>query len=141
MNFTMPWGKYKGVPLQEVPSDYLLWCLDNAQNMGRNLRDAIRTHLGLPPEPGVDGDARNPPRAKPPPAPPRPAPPRPPPRTVPLQIQGIDPEKLDKIVATWWKRVARQHHPDVGGQHEVFVALNNAHEELKKFLNDLKTKK
>jgi len=25
----MPWGKYKGTAMEDVPADYLIWCYDN----------------------------------------------------------------------------------------------------------------
>jgi uncharacterized protein (DUF3820 family) len=25
----MPWGKYEGVPMEDVPAQYLLWCYHN----------------------------------------------------------------------------------------------------------------
>jgi hypothetical protein len=28
-NSLMPWGKYKGVPLKDVPANYLLWLWEN----------------------------------------------------------------------------------------------------------------
>jgi Putative quorum-sensing-regulated virulence factor len=37
----MPWGKYKGVPLRRIPSDYLQWLLANATSMHPALRDDI----------------------------------------------------------------------------------------------------
>lgn len=30
----MPWGKYKGKWLKEVPTDYLKWCVLNYQDRG-----------------------------------------------------------------------------------------------------------
>lgn len=100
--------------------------LDNADACTGVLRALIRKRLGLEPEEG----------ARPPP--PKPAPPRPPPRTAPQPVVGIDPKRLEKAVTAWWRRVVLEHHPDRGGDHKVFVALNNAQEELRKFLNDLK---
>lgn len=37
---TMPFGKHKGERIDEIPSDYLRWLLDNA-----NLDDEIAAHV------------------------------------------------------------------------------------------------
>ena len=39
----MPFGKHKGKALSKIPVDYLLWCLDNATALSRQLRRAIET--------------------------------------------------------------------------------------------------
>ena len=44
---TMPFGKYKGRPLNRVPDDYLTWCLDECDNISPTLRRAIENHLGV----------------------------------------------------------------------------------------------
>ena len=58
----MPWGKHKGVPLADVPEDYLNWILKNAENMSPELRAQIEQAQA----------ARA--AARPPPVPRRPAP-------------------------------------------------------------------
>ena len=40
-NDIMPFGKYRGKPLAEIPVDYLLWVLANCQNITPKLRRAI----------------------------------------------------------------------------------------------------
>src|SRR5262245_24462951 len=47
----MPFGKYRGWPLEEVPDGYLAWVLDHCSNAGPTLRTAIRQRLGLEPAP------------------------------------------------------------------------------------------
>ena len=42
---TMPFGKHKGRRLSEIDPRYLLWLLDNATAMDRQLRRAIERHL------------------------------------------------------------------------------------------------
>ena len=41
---TLPFGKHKGTPLSEVPSDYLEW-FASADGIDWDLRDAIHFHL------------------------------------------------------------------------------------------------
>lgn len=60
---TMPWGKHKGKPLNEVPRDYLIWAVQNAEIMKPELRREIETFLGLPigstgPPPSKPGDVK-----------------------------------------------------------------------------------
>jgi hypothetical protein len=59
----MPWGKHKGKPLNEVPRDYLVWAIENAEIMKPDLRREIETFLGLPigstgPPPSKPGDVK-----------------------------------------------------------------------------------
>lgn len=39
----MPFGKYEGEMLANIPEDYLLWALQNCRNMKPNLRNAIKS--------------------------------------------------------------------------------------------------
>ena len=46
----MPFGKYRGRPLSEVPTDYLKWLL-RLSNLSDDLREAVRAELkDRPPE-------------------------------------------------------------------------------------------
>jgi curved DNA-binding protein CbpA len=51
---------------------------------------------------------------------------------------GIDRDALDRAVKAWFRRLALAHHPDRGGDTKVMQALNEAHQQLLEFLNDLK---
>jgi hypothetical protein len=42
---TWPIGKYKGRPLSQIPSDYLLWALANLSALSRYLRCAVERYL------------------------------------------------------------------------------------------------
>jgi Putative quorum-sensing-regulated virulence factor len=44
---TMPFGKYRGQPLSQIPLDYLFWCLDKASVLERNpyLRTSIELYV------------------------------------------------------------------------------------------------
>jgi hypothetical protein len=50
----MPFGKYRGTPVDEVPESYLLWVLDNCERIGPTLRRAIEDVLGVSPSDGAD---------------------------------------------------------------------------------------
>jgi len=38
---TMPFGKYRGEPLEDIPPSYLIWVLENCRNIKTSLRTAI----------------------------------------------------------------------------------------------------
>jgi uncharacterized protein (DUF3820 family) len=44
----MPFGKYRGQPLDSIPEAYLAWVLDNCENVSPSLREAIRVILFAP---------------------------------------------------------------------------------------------
>ncbi len=41
----MPWGKHKGKPLTDVPSDYLQWVIAEADNASSWLKQQIKQEL------------------------------------------------------------------------------------------------
>lgn len=58
---SIPWGRYKGVPLDEVPNSYLEWALSEADMVRNNpnLYESIKTRLMLEPfVPDDDGRRR-----------------------------------------------------------------------------------
>lgn len=44
--YSLPWGKYKGAPLELVPYSYLKWVLRTWNNLSIDLRNAIKVTLG-----------------------------------------------------------------------------------------------
>ena len=104
-----------GVPLAEVPDGYLIWVLDNLEKLSPTLRTAIRIRLGLE-EPSV---------ASPPPENP---------------FEGYfarkdeERKELGQKVKSWFRQLAHDYHPDRRGSHDAMVAINDAHERLRKLL-------
>jgi hypothetical protein len=47
----MPFGKYRGEKLTEIPESYLCWVLDTCEDISPTLRLAIERTLDLPDEP------------------------------------------------------------------------------------------
>ena len=91
----MPWGKHRGVPVNEIDSGYLLWVVETATSTSSGLREDVLAEL-----------ARRR-RAQAPPPPPyrrRPCP---------------DPALAAEIVTTGWRTLAKKHHPDIGGSTGV----------------------
>jgi hypothetical protein len=41
----MPFGKYQGIELDEIPDDYIVWCLDKLTRLGPGLRRAMEARL------------------------------------------------------------------------------------------------
>lgn len=121
----MPFGKYKGGDLEDIPDDYLLWVLDNCELRSPTLRRAIHERLGLDWEPNDEGEGPTVGRgrtAAPPP------PPQPPPSGG-APVAAVRAAVLD-AVRQWHRRAALAHHPDRGGSVAVMQAINAAADDL-----------
>jgi hypothetical protein len=103
---SMPFGKYKGRPLQDLPASYLRWVLREC-DLRPWLEDAIRRVLAgtdrqrewrREPEPGVD---------------------------VP-----------EDLIARWYRTLVMKWHPDRGGSTEAMQAVNDARELLVELLDE-----
>jgi hypothetical protein len=52
------------------------------------------------------------------------------------KILGVDEDCLDlELINKNYKELAKKHHPDMGGEMEVFKRINNAHKTLKRELS------
>ena len=103
----MPWGKFKGLPLDQIESDYLHWVANVAEATRPGLRADIEAEL-----------ARRA-RAEAPPPPPswrKPCP---------------DATLAAEIVTTGQRTLAKRHHPDVGGNLRVMQLVNAVADWLK----------
>lgn len=107
-----PFGKFKGHDVRDVSAGYLAWALEECSNLSPALRWAIRRELAerLELQSVVS---------------------TPPPRTT---TGTLSPADLDGRVRNWFHRLARQHHPDVGGDGQVMRAINEAHDTLRREL-------
>lgn len=113
----MPWGKYRGHELDDVPMGYLAWLLEECDNVDGYLRDAIREEIAN----RLDLNC------EPEPPPPKPAGPRP--------IRCKRCEGFVQTVRTWFRRWCQRLHPDRGGDVEAMKALNELHDEFNRLLN------
>lgn len=112
---TMPWGKHRGLPFDEIPTDYLVWVLCEAEAARPGLKALVRAELlqrGVEVEEEAEGSRQ---------APPSPPPPR----------NGIS--ALDALTR-WYRTACRKYHPDRGGSEQAMRVVNEAYEELKKLL-------
>jgi len=89
---TMPWGKYRGKDLVEVPGSYLAWALERAR-LYPDLRTEIKDEL-----------ARRFSQAAP-------RPPRSPEGSIPSVLRPI----AQELIKAGFRRLALVHHPDHGG--------------------------
>lgn len=139
---TMPWGKHKGKPLDQVPPDYLRWAITNASIMSDELRAAIEQQLNLavgstraPDAPPVaESDVKNiqamliqaririkdlegqlkQARAA----------------VVPATVKLTDSGEFRRILKQWFGAMSRQFHPDMGGTAEKQALVNILYRDL-----------
>jgi hypothetical protein len=112
--FVFPFGKHKGRDIGDVPSDYLVWCLDNMdwldpghEKFNKTLWEIIRQRLNLPTDlPKVDEQVK--------------------PREAPIKSD----EKLRRTLKTWYASMSRRFHPDLGGSAKEMIVVNLCYDSL-----------
>jgi hypothetical protein len=97
----MPFGKYKGELIEDIPTDYLRWLFREC-NLRPPLRYAVERELAIR---RADA-ASNPPAAQAAPA-------------------------WASIIREWHREMALKFHPDRGGHVEAMKAINHAADRLK----------
>jgi Putative quorum-sensing-regulated virulence factor len=90
----MSFGKHKGLPLTEVPDQYLEWALRECGSLGQRMRRAIETELDRR---FAESDA---------------------------QVTIDIPAAAQGLVTTWYRRMALKYHPDRGGSQEAMKVIN-----------------
>lgn len=103
---TMPWGKWRGRGLHEIPASYLCWVLENCPDAGVCLRWTIRQELANRFASPVAVTAT----------------------PVSADVRGI--------VRAWYRQLARRYHPDSGGDTRAFQVLNEANARLLEMLDN-----
>jgi hypothetical protein len=92
----MPFGRFKGVLIGDLPDDYLEW-LRGLDNLREPLRDAVEAEwaarFAAPDEPTIDPAVR---------------------------------AMASEIVSVGYRQLAMVHHPDRGGSHTAMTVLNAA---------------
>lgn len=133
----MPWGKFKGDFIADVPSSYIVWLLDNgkvssdtllsralAVEMVRRMEDFIpdaKNADGSVGDPGVHSDSRRYESAGPRPTPP----------SAPRAPQSYREEVALQVIESGYRAVAMKLHPDKGGSEQAMKELNSVRETLK----------
>jgi hypothetical protein len=108
----MNFGKYRGRLVQDVDTDYLIWCLAECSCLRPWLRQAIELEV----ERHVDNLRHE-----------TPPPPHPPPQYPP-------PVDWPSVLRTWHRELALEYHPDRGGHPEAMKAINVAVDRLKQLV-------
>lgn len=101
-SYRMPFGKYRGIALADLPNDYLDWLCGLS-----DLRPILRA--------AVDAEHRR--------------------RTTRATARATascpDLHVLDALITSGYRALAKQHHPDHGGDHTMMVAVTQAAEWLR----------
>ncbi|MDP2601893.1 MAG: DUF3820 family protein [Deltaproteobacteria bacterium] len=90
----MPFGKFKGERLQELPNSYVEWLL------GLDLREPLRTKIKLEYQRRTLSENVA--------------------HVVPIDLVSV----AEAVITAGVRALAKTHHPDVGGSHQAMVALN-----------------
>jgi hypothetical protein len=96
---TMPFGKYRGCFISELPLEYLDWLLDQ-----EFIRNPLRSTLEREFEKRLHSQEPN---------------------------NAIDISLIDELVSAGLRTLSKKYHPDLGGDHDLMVALNNCAEWLR----------
>lgn len=104
----MPWGKYRGVVLRQVPSGYLGWALDEA-NLDAALQRSICTELARRIRLTIEPVAPEPKRLP-----------------APDVLRAVD-----DVIALGFRQLALRHHPDRGGDHVDMIVATQARDWLR----------
>ncbi len=94
----MPFGHWRGLPLSEIPDDYLGWL--TTISLRSRLRAAVTAEIER--RAGPDTTARL--LARPCPA----------------------PDTARELIGAGLRALARRHHPDAGGSHEEMIRVTAA---------------
>jgi hypothetical protein len=109
----MPWGKYRGQPLNRVPAGYLAWTLETCDNVQGEFRRALEqelvARLGL--------EVKQP-------------------RPAPFAVRPQPPPNWNDLVRQWHREMVLQFHPDRGGSTAACQALNIGYERLQGLLGE-----
>lgn len=101
----MPFGKFKGVLVADLPDDYLMW-LRSLGTLREPLRSAVEAEWRL----RFGGSAPGKPLSP--------------------EIRTM----ADELVSAGYRKLAQLHHPDHGGDGSAMTLVNLASEALRRFL-------
>ncbi len=116
----MPFGMYRGEPLDQIPTSYLRWLIDEADLRSERLRSAVEAEWQARSarhrhrhRQGAD-EARQ--------------------HSAPT---GLSAEQLQAVVMRWYRTLCLRWHPDRAGSNEAMRAINDAKDLLDELLADL----
>jgi hypothetical protein len=102
----MPFGKFRGWQVQDLPESYLEWLLESV-DLREPLLSVVREALDLEEEDDTPATRSS----------------------VPAEVR----QAAKEIVSTGYRLLALKRHPDRGGGHTEMVLLNRAKELLEKY--------
>jgi hypothetical protein len=111
----MPFGKYAGQRLDEVPTDYLLWALGeigprldrHGLGLHQAIIDEVRRRDG---QTDPDTNAWD------------------------AGVCGTLPARMQPLIARWYRNLVLRWHPDRGGSTQAMQAVNDAHDRLRQMV-------
>lgn len=98
----MPWGKHRGKPVDELPVSYVVWVLTECDNVSSYLEEALflRVKEWLEEEIGR------------------------------IEADSSNNRKPADVIASWFRQMSREFHPDRGGTNDGMRAINRGYELL-----------
>jgi hypothetical protein len=105
----MSFGMYRGQKIEDLPTGYLVWVVENCHRINPKLRKALLAELQQRAVDEMQG-----------------APPRPESSCVVANLQDV--------IASWYRDLCLRWHPDRGGTTESMQAINDAHDRLRRLL-------
>ena len=100
----MPFGKYRGVLVADLPDDYLTWL--HGIELHEPLRTAVKTEFELRfTKPNTN-------------------------TSVPSDVKVM----ASELIAAGYRKMSLAHHPDHGGSHQAMVLVNHAADFLRQTL-------
>jgi hypothetical protein len=104
----MPFGKYRGFPVQDLPDDYLDW-LHSLDDLHGRLRKAVESEWQYR---QWEEESRRPVEHT-------------------RDLDAEDRALLAELIRAGYRALVRKYHPDLGGNPETMVRLNALMERLR----------
>ena len=102
----MPFGKYRGTPVSDLPEQYVEWCLGNLDDLDPVICRAMKHRLSV-----VKGHRR---RAA----------------SMPFSQSPLFSADFESMVEEWYRRASVKYHPSFGGSDEGLSVVNDCYETL-----------